>query len=71
MPIYEYRCSGCAAEFERYVATAAAAVVCPTCASGEVKRKLSVVRFKSGGEVMSTVPSSGGGGCCGGGCACH
>ena len=72
MPIYEYRCSRCAGEFERYVATAATAVACPSCASSEVKRKLSVVRFKSGGEVMSSVPAAGGGGgCCGGGCACH
>lgn len=70
MPIYEYRCSGCAGEFERYVPTAGTAVSCPVCASGDVKRKLSVVRFKAGGEAMSTVPA-GGGGCCGGGCACH
>jgi hypothetical protein len=45
-------------------------VSCPACASADVKRRLSVVRFKSGGDVMSTVPGPGGG-CCGGGCGCH
>ena len=69
MPIYEYRCRGCGADFERYVPGAAAAlgVVCPSCAGGDVMRKLSVFGMKSTGEVMSA-PS--GGGCCGGGCAC-
>jgi putative FmdB family regulatory protein len=70
MPIYEYRCSSCDRDFERYVPTAATAVACPACTSGDVKRKLSVVRFKSGGDVMANV-QAGGGGCCGGGCACH
>jgi putative FmdB family regulatory protein len=73
MPIYEYRCRGCGADFERYVAGAAAArgVVCPTCAGGDVMRKLSVFGLKSGGDVMSAAPAMGGGSCCGGGCACH
>lgn len=70
MPIYEYRCAACEREFERYVPTSAVTVTCPACSSGEVRRKLSVVRFKSGGDVMSSVPSAGGG-CCGGGCSCH
>lgn len=70
MPVYEYRCGACGRDFERYVATASAAVACPGCSSVDVKRKLSVVSVKSsGGVVASTVPS--GGGCCGGGCACH
>ena len=71
MPIYEYRCRGCGADFERYVAgvASAAAVACPTCAGNDIMRKLSVFGMKSSGEVMSA--PSGGGGCCGGGCACH
>jgi putative FmdB family regulatory protein len=70
MPIYEYRCSACDREFERYLPTGGTAVACPACSSADVRRKLSVVRFKSGGDVMSSVPT-GGGGCCGGGCSCH
>jgi putative FmdB family regulatory protein len=70
MPIYEYRCRGCGGDFERYVHSAATAVACPSCTSGEVSRKLSVFGLRSDGSpVASTVPS--GGGCCGGGCACH
>jgi hypothetical protein len=46
-------------------------VACPTCASANVTRKLSVFGLRSdGGSIASTVPA-GGGGCCGGGCGCH
>jgi putative FmdB family regulatory protein len=70
MPIYEYRCRGCARDFEKYLPAAGAAVACPSCASADVMRKLSVFGLRSeGGSVASTV--QGGGGCCGGGCACH
>ena len=70
MPIYEYRCRGCGKDFEKYVPGAAAAVVCPTCTSGDITRKLSVFGLRSDGSpVASSV--GGGGGCCGGGCSCH
>lgn len=70
MPMYEYRCSDCGRDFERYVATSATSVACPHCAASDVKRKLSLFALKSdGGFVASSMPS--GGGCCGGGCACH
>ena len=69
MPIYEYRCRACSKDFEKYVHSAATAVACPTCASGNVTRKLSVFGLRSESPVASTVPS--GGGCCGGGCSCH
>ncbi|OLC12439.1 MAG: hypothetical protein AUH29_16865 [Candidatus Rokubacteria bacterium 13_1_40CM_69_27] len=70
MPMYEYRCAGCGQEFERYVSTGGIAVACPTCASGDVKRKLSLFALKSdGGFASSAMPS--GGSCCGGGCSCH
>jgi len=70
VPIYEYRCAACGKDFERYVQTNAVTVACPACRSGEVKRTLSVVAFKtSSGFMPSTTPS--GSGCCGGGCACH
>jgi putative FmdB family regulatory protein len=70
MPIYEYRCRECDGEFEKYVAGAATAVACPTCASEQVMRKLSVFGLKTVGALQSSGPSAGGG-CCGGGCACH
>lgn len=69
MPMYEYRCPGCGRDFERYVATAATAVVCPHCAHPDVKRKLSLFAMRSEGGVASAM--SAGGGCCGGGCSCH
>lgn len=71
MPIYEYRCKQCEGEFEKYVPGASTAVACPTCASDQVMRKLSVFGLKTVGAVQSPGMSAGGGGCCGGGCACH
>jgi putative FmdB family regulatory protein len=71
MPIYEYRCKQCEREFEKYVPGAATAVACPSCASAEVMRKLSVFGLKTVGAMQSSAPMSSGGGCCGGGCACH
>ncbi len=42
MPIYEYRCRGCSKDFEKYVAGTSIAVACPSCASADITRKLSV-----------------------------
>jgi len=70
MPIYEYRCKQCEGEFEKYVAGTSTAVACPSCASEQVMRKLSVFGLKTVGALQSS-GMSGGGGCCGGGCACH
>jgi putative FmdB family regulatory protein len=71
MPIYEYRCKQCEGEFEKYVAGTSTAVACPSCASEQVMRKLSVFGLKTVGALPSSGMSGGGGGCCGGGCACH
>jgi putative FmdB family regulatory protein len=68
VPIYEYRCRACGQSFERLV-SAAEAVTCPACASGEVTRLLSLFGFKS---AQGFVASTGGGcGCGRGGCGCH
>ena len=67
MPIYEYRCSGCGADFERLVSPRDR-VACPDCGSSRVKRQLSVVAAprSHGGEAEGT------GGCCSGGeCSCR
>ena len=69
MPIYEYRCRGCGADFEKYVAAAGVTVACPACTSADISRKLSVFGLRHDGPVASM--PSGGGGCCGGGCGCH
>ncbi|MDA8154919.1 MAG: zinc ribbon domain-containing protein [Actinomycetota bacterium] len=40
MPIYEYKCSKCASEFEKLVFSSTK-VQCPNCGSAEVRKKLS------------------------------
>jgi putative FmdB family regulatory protein len=72
MPIYEYRCRHCSGDFEKYVPSPRTAVACPSCASDDVTRKLSVFGMRAGDTgSVATMPSGGGGGCCGGGCGCH
>jgi putative FmdB family regulatory protein len=71
MPIYEYGCLACGAEFEKLVQSPRA-VTCPSCESERVSRRLSLVAVKTGGSPAdgpSAAPR--GGGCCGGGCGCH
>jgi putative FmdB family regulatory protein len=49
MPIYEFHCNECSAEFEELVDSrpeSISAVVCPKCKSRDIKRKLSM--FSSG-----------------------
>jgi putative FmdB family regulatory protein len=70
MPIYEYRCGACGRDFERYVQHRGAAVECPSCASVDVRRKLSVVSVRSEGSLTPS-PAAPGGGCCSGGCSCR
>lgn len=69
MPLYEYWCLDCKAQFEklRPMGSKDAEVKCPRCGSS-VKRMLSVVAAVGRGGEGS--PASGGCGCGGGGCAC-
>ena len=70
MPIYEYSCGEWGAEFEKLVGPRVA-VVCPSCQSGRVNRRLSLVGVKTGSR-FSSAPAGTAGGCCGGGgCGCH
>jgi len=73
MPIYEYICDDCQAEFEKIVINKQQEIACPKCASKKATIQLSVFSSATaGGSSKSFTPqSSGGGGCCGGGCGCH
>jgi putative FmdB family regulatory protein len=69
MPIYEYACPGCGARFEKLVRRFGEAVSCPTCASADVEKQLSV--FAVATSSSSPAPSGCGAGACGpgaGGC---
>jgi putative FmdB family regulatory protein len=71
MPIYEYACLACGAEFEKLVQKPSA-TTCPSCQSERVGRRLSLVGVRTGGRSTDASPAPmGGGGCCGGGCGCH
>jgi len=70
MPIYEYACLACGAEFEKFVQRPSA-VVCVSCESERVSRRLSVVGVKTGGRMSEASSAPTGGGCCGGGCGCR
>ncbi|MEA2268720.1 MAG: hypothetical protein QOC64_1330 [Solirubrobacteraceae bacterium] len=72
MPIYEYRCSGCAERFEELVRNPDVAVACPACGSAEAQRLLSTFAGV-GADGSSAVPDysrmgANRGGCCGGAC---
>ncbi len=74
MPIYDYRCTSCGAEFEKLV-RGQTAVTCPKCEGKTLERLMSLpARPTSGGksaDFSSLGPPAGGGGCCGGGCHSH
>ncbi|MGC8837370.1 MAG: FmdB family zinc ribbon protein [Anaerolineae bacterium] len=64
MPIYEYRCDQCGAEFQelRPMAQADAPIRCPKCGGEETHRKLSLFAAcsrSSSGETVSVGGSSG------------
>ncbi len=68
MPIYEYHCPTCGADFERLV-NGQTVVACPTCQSRDVRRTLSLFGVKTG---TAFVPSTGSGcGCTPRTCGCH
>jgi putative FmdB family regulatory protein len=60
MPMYEFKCVDCGAEFEELASLSevkAGEVPCPDCDSKQVERQMST--FASGGDA----PAGGGGGC--------
>ena len=62
MPIYEHACPGCGKHFEKLVRRFGEAVSCPSCASADVEKQLSVF------AVASAAPSPAFAGCGGGAC---
>jgi putative FmdB family regulatory protein len=60
MPLFEYRCPGCGAEFETLVLKASekTGVKCPVCDSRELEEKLS--SFASGPSASADCAPSGG-----------
>ncbi len=82
MPLYEYRCTDCAHEFEALVpAGRADQATCPACGTGEVRRLLSLFAAPRGAGELGGAPAwsasgaalggdgaSAPGGCCGGAC---
>jgi putative FmdB family regulatory protein len=72
MPIFEYRCNACGAEFEELVFSSTK-VACPKCQAAKVTKQLSVpAPAVAGGAKAAPVCESGmpPSSCCGGG-ACH
>ena len=77
MPLYEYRCNECTAEFEVLVRTVSSdpRPSCPACGATEVRKVLSLVaarpsRRGESGALETALAQPRGGGCCGGACGC-
>jgi putative FmdB family regulatory protein len=49
MPIYEFVCRKCKADFEELVMSQAEKVACPKCGSKRVERAMSTFSYASGG----------------------
>jgi putative FmdB family regulatory protein len=66
MPIYEYRCDGCGAEFEKRVARAAdsESVLCPSCGKAHPTQRLSSFAAVTGGTRADAAPACPSAGCC-------
>ncbi|RPI88399.1 MAG: zinc ribbon domain-containing protein [Chloroflexi bacterium] len=61
MPIFEFVCSECGRPFEELVRSSSAVdgVICPTCGSTEVKKKISTFASKiSGGSSFPSFSTS-------------
>jgi len=63
MPLFEYVCIDCGAEFEKIVPNSKSKVKCATCDSRKVEKKLSVFAVAGGGSEPSF--DAGGCGTCG------
>lgn len=71
MPVYEYACEDCRAQFEmlRPMSQADSPVSCEQCGGGRTRRKQSVCYASSGGKPLAGSTAKSCGGCSGGSCA--
>ena len=67
MPIYEYRCASCKAEFEKLMFSSSSPVACPSCGDPDVERLPSV--FGMSGVEKQTGSGSACTSCSAGSCA--
>jgi len=67
MPIYEYHCKDCGADFERLLKNREETVVCE-CGSNEVDRRMSVFAPRNGGSKAPARPAACQSCCSGGAC---
>ncbi len=72
MPIYEYSCSKCKAEFEELVFGQDPKIKCPECGSAKVSKQMSAFAHKCDGNFVSSSGGSSCSGCTSGSCSsCH
>ncbi|MGE0451799.1 MAG: zinc ribbon domain-containing protein [Vicinamibacterales bacterium] len=62
MPLFEYTCRGCGQQFE-YLTRAGQAPACPTCASSDLEKQLSVFAVSAGSGSASGRETMPGGPC--------
>ena len=68
MPLFEYICEECGESFEKLVRGSSATILCPSCASENVRKKLSTLASRiAGGTSTSTASVSAGASCAPGG----
>lgn len=59
MPLFEYVCIDCGAEFEKLVTASTTPAPCAACASVNVEKKLSVFAVAGGSEPAFDAPGCG------------
>ncbi|MCP4715284.1 MAG: zinc ribbon domain-containing protein [Deltaproteobacteria bacterium] len=60
MPIYEFHCIKCGAEFEEIVHSNDFSISCPACSATEVKKLMSAFSVKGSSKSAEGASSSGG-----------
>ncbi len=60
MPVYDYKCRKCGAEFEKFLRSmsAAAAVQCEKCGSSQVTKLITCCAISSGGKTEGSGSAS-------------